>query len=223
MRYLMTQSLLSSWLYTFNCPDDYEEEAFNDFLSTLRREPHETNEAMQNGIDFENLVTAILNGAPTAIQRDKVWGRDEFKVRTVPVQEHKWYTGASKVAKILQGAQLQVKAMRDTFILGNNLLLYGILDGLKAGVIYDIKFLNKGMGGAELAGKYLESPQHPMYFELVPNAYEFQYLVSDGTDLYIETYSREDTPPIEAEIENFLCWLDAAGYLKIYKEKWVAK
>ena len=89
MRYLMTQSLLSSWLYTFNCPDDYEEEAFNDFLSTLRREPHETNEAMQNGIDFENLVTAILNGAPTAIQRDKVWGRDEFKVRTVPVQETK--------------------------------------------------------------------------------------------------------------------------------------
>ena len=72
MRYLMTQSLLSSWLYTFNCPDDYEEEAFNDFLSTLRREPHETNEAMQNGIDFENLVTAILNGAPTAVQHDKV-------------------------------------------------------------------------------------------------------------------------------------------------------
>ena len=79
------------------------------------------------------------------------------------------------------------------------------------------------MGGAELAGKYLESPQPPMYFELVPNAYEFRYLVSDGTDLYIETYSREDTPPIEAEIENFLYWLDASDYMKIYKEKWLAK
>ena len=222
-RYLMTQSLLSSWLYTFNAPDDYEEEAFNDFLSTLKREPHETTEAMQNGIDFENLVTAILNGTPTAKQRDKVWGKDEFKEKIVPVAEHKWYAGASKVADVLKGAQLQVKAMRNTFILGNNLLLYGILDGLKAGVIYDIKFLNKGMGGAELAGKYLESPQHPMYFEIVPAAYEFQYLVSDGTDLYIETYSREDTPPIDAEIENFFCWLDAAGYMPIYKEKWVAK
>ena len=224
MRYLMTQSLLSSWLYTFNCPDDYEEEAFNDFLSTLRREPHETTEAMQNGIDFENLVTAILTGAPTAVQRERVFrGNDIFNEKLVPVQEHKWYTGASKVAKILRGAQLQVKAMRDTFIAGKNLVLYGILDGLKAGVIYDIKFLNKGMGGAELAGKYLESPQHKMYFEIVPDAYEFRYLVSDGTDLYIETYSRGTTLSIEYEIENFFSWLDVAGFMPIYEEKWVAK
>ena len=222
-RYLMTQSLLSSWLYTFNAPEEYGEEAMTDFLSTLNREKKEPSDAMLNGIAFENLVTAILNGTPTAVQRDKVWGKDEVKEKLVPVAEHKWFPGASKVAKILRGAQLQVKAMRNTFLLGNNLLLYGILDGLKAGVIYDIKFLNKGMGGAELAGKYLESPQHPMYFELVPDAYEFKYLVSDGTDLYIETYSREDTPPIDAEIENFFCWLDAAGYTPIYKEKWLAK
>ena len=223
-RYLMTQSLLSSWLYTFNAADDYEEEAMSDFLSTLHREKKEPTEAMQNGIDFENLVTAILTGVPTAVQRERVFrGNDIFKEKLVPVQEHKWYTGASKVAKILRGAQLQVKAMRNTFIAGNNLVLYGILDGLKAGVIYDIKFLNKGMGGAELAGKYLESPQHPMYFEIVPDAYEFQYLVSDGTDLYIETYSREETPPIEEEIENFFSWLNLTGFLPIYKEQWVAK
>lgn len=222
-RYLMTQSLLSSWLYTFNAPEDYEEEAMNDFLSTLRREPFSPTEAMQNGIDFENLVTAILTGQPTAVQRDKVWGKDEYKEKLVPVAEHKWYAGASKVAKILRGAQLQVKAMRNTFIAGNNLLLYGILDGLKAGVIYDIKFLNKGMGSAELAGKYLESPQHPMYFEIVPEAHEFQYLVCDGTDLYIETYSREETPPIAEEIENFLSWLSLTSFMPIYKEKWLAK
>ncbi len=222
-RYLMTQSLLSSWLYTFNAPDGGEEEAMNDFLSTLRREKKEPSEAMQNGIDFENLVTAILTGAPTARQRDKVWGKDEFKEKMVPVAEHKWFAGASKVAKILRGAQLQVKAMRNTFILGNNLLLYGILDGLKAGVIYDIKFLNKGMGSAELAGKYLESPQHPMYFKIVPDAYEFRYLVSDGTDLYIESYSRDEAPLIDVEIENFFCWMDAAGFMPIYKDMWVAK
>lgn len=222
-RYLMTQSLLSSWLYTFNAPEEYGEEAMNDFLSTLNREPHETNEAMQNGIDFENLVTAILNGAPTAVQHDKVWGKDIINEKLVPVQEHKWYTGASKVAKILKGARLQVKAMRYTAVSGTPLLLYGILDGLKAGIIYDIKFLNKGMGGAELAGKYLESPQHPMYFEIVPAAYEFQYLVSDGTDLYIETYSRQETPPIDKEIDNFLNWLHVTGFEPIYKEKWLTK
>jgi len=222
-RYLMTQSLLSSWLYTFNAPEESAEEAMDDFLSTLRRERKEPTEAMQNGIDFENLVTAILNGAPTAVQRDKVWGKDEYKEKLVPVAEHKWYSGASKIAKILRGAQLQVRAMRNTVMAGNNLVLYGILDGLKAGVIYDIKFLNKSMGGAELAGKYLESPQHPMYFEIVPDAYEFRYLVSDGTDLYIETYSREETPPIEEEINNFFSWLNLTSFLPIYKELWVAK
>ena len=222
-RYLMTQSLLSSWAYTFNAPEDYEGEAMLDFLSTLNREKKEPTEAMQNGIDFENLVTAILNGSPAAAQHDKVWGKDIIKEKLVPVQEHKWYAGASKVAKILQGARLQVSVMRNTSVSWTPLLLYGILDGLKAGIIYDIKFLNKGMGGADLAGKYLESPQHPMYFELVPAAYEFQYLVSDGTDLYIETYSRQETPPIDTEIENFLNWLNAAGYMQIYKEKWLAK
>ena len=98
-RYLMTQSLLSSWLYTFNAPEEYGEEAMNDFLSALNREKKETTEAMQNGIDFENLVTAILNGAPTAVQHDKVWGKDIINEKLVPVQEHKWYTGASKVAR----------------------------------------------------------------------------------------------------------------------------
>lgn len=222
-RYLMTQSLLSSWLYTFNAPEDYWGDAMADFLAALNREKKETNEAMQNGIDFENLVTAILTGAPTAVQRERVFrGNDIFKEKLVPVQEHKWYTGASKVAKILKGARLQVKAMRYTAVSGTPLLLYGILDGLKAGIIYDIKFLNKGMGSAELAGKYLESPQHPMYFEIVPAAYEFQYLVSDGTDLYIETYSRQETPPIDEVIDNFLNWLHVTGFEPIYKEKWLA-
>ena len=73
---------------------------------------------------------------------------------------------------------------------GTCLLYTSILDALKAGTIYDVKYLNKSMGSAELAWKYLESAQHPAYFYIVPEAHEFKYLVSDGKDLYIEQYPR---------------------------------
>ncbi len=206
-RYLMTQSLLSSWAYMFNSPEGFEEEAKSDFLGTLNREPHEPTPAMQNGINFENLCYGIATGTyqPTD-------GKLPYN-----------FAGASKVAQILRGAQIQVKAMRDINVFGMDLLLYGILDGLKAGVIYDVKYLNKSMNSAELAGKYLESAQHPAYFRLIPDAYEFQYLVSDGTDLYIEKYSRKDTPPIESIIEPFFQWLDGERLMDVYKEKWLAK
>jgi len=206
-RYLMTQTLLSSWLYTFNCMEGLEEDAMNDFLSTLNRETKEPTDAMKNGIEFERLCYGIAAGTyqPTGVEFPRT------------------FAGASKVAEIIRGAQVQVALQKETEVLGMPLLLYGILDGLKAGVIYDVKFLNKGMGGVDLAGKYLESPQHPMYFALCPEAYLFRYLVSDGTDLYIERYTRTETPPIESIIEQFFCWLDASGYMSVYKEKWLAK
>ena len=63
-RYLMTHSLLSSWLYAIkeNPFEDAasERDPLAEFMQTLRREPTPTNEAMQNGIDFEDLVTAIV-------------------------------------------------------------------------------------------------------------------------------------------------------------------
>lgn len=61
-RYLITQSLLSSWAYIFNAYEGYEEDAMESFLSTLRREPSEPTEAMLDGIDFENAVYRLASG-----------------------------------------------------------------------------------------------------------------------------------------------------------------
>ena len=53
-RYLMTHSLLASWLYTMkeNPYEDMttERDPMGEFMQTLRREPTLTTEAMQNGI-----------------------------------------------------------------------------------------------------------------------------------------------------------------------------
>lgn len=201
-RYLITHSLLSSWLYCIK-ENPYEDmtttrDNYSEFLASLRRERTETTEAMQNGIDFENLVTAIVNG-----NKDTT---------------HQWYESASQIAAVVNGGQLQYAARKEISVDGITLLLYGRLDALKAGVVYDIKFSK-----VYDSGKYINSTQHPTYFELIPEATEFKYLVSNGTWVWTETYRREETQSIISIISDFLRWLDVHGLTSLYKEKWLAR
>ena len=198
----MTHSLLASWLYTMkeNPYEDLttERDPMGEFMLTLRREPTPTTEAMQNGIDFENLVTAILAG------------------RADPNAQ--WYDAAEKVARRCSGGVLQYRAKKPIEVGGMNLLLYGRLDCLKAGNIIDIKFTK-----SYDVGKYFSSTQHPTYFELIPEARQFTYLASNGSAVWPETYRREDTPSIFPVISDFLDWLRAVDLLEVYKEKWKAQ
>ena len=203
-RYLMTQSLISAWAYCFDCCEGSEEEAWGAFLRVLRREPSEPTKAMQNGLDFEREVYKAAAGVSR------------------PLHE-KWEQGIQAAARMLRGAQVQVRVSREIQVEGMTFLVYGVLDALKAGVIYDVKFLNKSFANVELAGKYLDSAQHPFYFYLVPEAYEFNYLVSDGEDLYKETYYRGQVRSTEEIIQEFIHSISEYGLLPLYQEKWLAK
>lgn len=203
-RYLMTHSLLSAWQYSME-ENPYEDatnetDPMGDFLKVLRREPREPTEAMQNGIDFEDMVTSIANGAE--------WQTDK---------EHRWYNAAAKVADIVRGGSFQFKARKQIEVAGTPILLYGILDVLKAGTIYDVKF-SKSYD----RGKYIDSTQHPTYFELVPEAFAFKYLVSNGSSLWTETYRRDETPSIIPVAADFLGWLEAVDLMDVYRKNWVA-
>ncbi len=202
MRYLMTHSLLNSWLYAIK-ENPYEDatsdrDPMEELMLVLRREPTPTTEAMMKGIQFENMVTAITRGACAPGDR--------------------WYAAAAEVASYIQGGQLQYRARKEIKVRGMTLVLYGRLDALKAGSIYDVKF-----SSSYDRGKYITSTQHPTYLELVPEAREFTYLVSNGAEVWTETYRREDTPDIRPIISDFLSWLEAYGLLDTYKEKWLAK
>lgn len=204
-RYLMTHSLLSSWLYAMQ-DNPYEDatsdkDSFAEFMLTLRREPTPTTEAMQRGIDFENLVTAIVNGE-----------------QNIPPDLDKWYNAACEVASIVRGGCLQYKAKKEITVAGITFLLYGRLDALKAGVIYDIKFSS----GYE-KGKYVDSTQHPTYLELIPEAREFTYLVSNGNAVWKETYRRDEASDIRDVISDFVSWLEENNLMDVYKEHWEAK
>ena len=203
-RLLMTQSLLSSWNYLFSCREESCDNAFDEFMQTLNRIPSVPNEAMLDGIEFEDEVYKVISGSPRK-------------------PHEKWENGIQLVAAKLRGAPTQVVTQQEIDIMGHPLLLYGKLDAVKAGTIYDVKKIVKSFGTAELAGKYLDSPQHPMYLRLVPEAHDFHYLVSDGIDLYEEVYTRANTSPIEVMIQEFLVSIETMGLMPIYQEKWGSK
>lgn len=201
-RYLMTHSLLSSWLYAMKS-NSYEDstsdkDPYAEFLQVLRREPTETTEAMQNGIEFEDMVTAIANGEDVDT-------------------DHKWFHAASKAARKVQGGVYQYKAKTELAVSGICVLLYGRIDFMKAGKVIDTKF-SKSYD----RGKYYDSTQHPVYMRLVPEAEEFVYLVSNGTDVWTELYRRDETPDIEPIIADFFDFLSGQGLMEIYKEHWAA-
>lgn len=197
-RFLITQSLISSWLWSYKLETGYE-----DFLKTLRREPIQQNKAMLEGIRFENVLNATLKGAEIGI-------------------DHEWYKPIMELYPTLVGSQQQVSASRDVTVDGIPFVLYGKLDFLKAGIIYDSKYSPRYPSKGNI-NNYLDSPQHPMYFALVPEAREFQYKICDGKYIYTETYRPDEIEPIERTIKHFMDFLDKQDLVKTYCDNWKSK
>ena len=191
---LLTQSLLSAWLYQYTAYDT--KKAHEDFVRVLQRKPTPSSKAIRDGIQFENMVTAYCEGVE-------------------PEQGHEWADAVKEAGRILCGAQFQVAAYRDKRIGGVPFLLYGRLDALKAGVIYDPKFSK-----SYEAGKYLDSPQHPIYLDCVPEAVRFVYVISDGKAVYTEEYRREEVTSPDRIICEFMAYLEQSDLAQTYIDYW---
>lgn len=199
--YLITPSLLNSWLWIYESANNVrekdsdvmsiddkktiaQEQAKEQFLAYLERIPGEPNKYMQLGIDFE----------------------DEC------------YKGKTCVSPIIEGGSYQVVGTRYVNVENINFLMYGRLDVLKGGVIYDIKRV-----GYYKLNKYKWSCQHRFYLDLFKNAKCFEYLIYDGKALHREKYYRENCTSTEEVIKNFVDYLIDNNLLGIYKEKWKAR
>ncbi len=193
---LVTQSLLSDFAWMFR-----KEEGLADFLRTLRREPKEQTKPMLDGIEFENAVTALAAGKPVD-----------------GLHKPAWIAAASEVASECYDGQFQVRLSRDMELDGVTFTCYGVLDCLRAGEIIDIKFSK-----TYDVGKYRDSPQHPMYFYLCPEARAFTYLVCDGEWVYRERYTPDITDHISTHIRDMVRWLKAHDLYDEYAARWAAK
>lgn len=223
-RYKITQSLLSAWYYVHDCWEGCEEDAYNSFLHTLRCEPEELSEEqkknIQNGFDFEQLVTDIATGRFVPEFHPQVGTEPNTGETMEGAKYPKWYRAASEFGGLLKGAQFQVRIHKPITVQNMEFEIHGVLDALREGVIYDIKFKNKSFGSLDLAGTYLNSAQHPFYFYLVPEARKFLYLVSDGNDIYIEQYVPEESRTATEIISEFVDFLNSAGLMDEYRKHW---
>ena len=193
-KFRLTQSLLSAYLWTFKKEDGYDE-----FIAALKREKKPVTPAMLDGIQYENVLNSVLDGAEIT-------------------PDHEWYVPITEMASELWGAQQQVTLFRDINIDGVDFLIHGVLDYLRAGHIWDCKFSKR----YDL-NKYLGSPQTSFYMYLVPEAFDMTYIISDGKYVYREKYPRDIVEPIEPYIRNFMNYLEKQNLVEIYVENWRVK
>ena len=227
-RYEITKSLIESWYYVHDCWEGCEEDAMNSFLCALRGEKEELTEEqmqnIQNGFDFEKLVTDIAMGKfVPEFEDDGTVNKSSYGDGEVMGHNKypKWYRGAREIAELVKGAQFQVRIHRPITVNGMDFEIHGVLDALREGTIFDIKFKNKSFGSLDLAGDYFGSAQHPFYFYLVPEARKFLYLVSDGNDIYIEQYTPEESRSAEEIISEFMDFLKSADLMDVYRANWL--
>ena len=191
MKFRITKSLLDAWYWSFKLEDGYDT-----FMKVMNREPIQPTKKMLDGTQFENCVNGVLDGNPIS-------------------EDHEWFRGVSEMAWYLDGSQQQVNLGREITVDGVTFLVHGILDYLRAGVIYDCKFTSNYH-----LNKYLHSAQHILYLYLVPEARRFEYCVSNGKEVFWEKYPRYIVPEPDDIIRDFMRFLDKQNLVDIYTDKW---
>jgi hypothetical protein len=140
---------------------------------------------------------------------------NEYMQRGIDFEEE-CYKGNTVVSPIIENGAYQISGKKVLRVSGINIVLYGRLDVLKGGTIYDIKRVTR-----YAPQKYQKSYQHPVYLALFPDAKQFIYLVYDDTEkLHTETYYRDECVNIEGVIADFIRWLKENDLFEVFVSKW---
>lgn len=198
---LITPSLINSWLYIWQCRDGVKEYE-KDEMCLEDKKDKASEEAREEFLNYLNRLPSEPN---------------EYMLRGIQFEQD-CYDGKTEVSPIIEGGAFQIAGSKRVVVDGQPFLMYGRLDVLKGGTIYDIKRVSRYS-----LPKYAKSAQHRFYLDLFPRANKFTYLIYDGAKLHTETYYREQCVPTESLIHQFMSWLKANGLFEIYEEKWKAK
>ena len=199
-RYLITPSLLNSWAWIWECKNSVKDNE-NDNISLEDKQ----SEAQEKA--FEDFIKTL---------KREPFEPNEYMLAGIEF-EKECYEGKTCVSPIIEGGAYQIVGMKNVDVDGMSFLMYGRLDVLKGGIIYDIKRIWK-----YALQKYKWSTQHGFYLDLFPNANKFEYLAYDGFKLHREVYYRGEYKPTVEVIKDFIKWLKENDLLELYKEKWRA-
>lgn len=197
-RYQITATLLNSWQYIFDCVDWYHADSDDESLETKQQKAQE--ESIKSF--YDTLTRKPIDSEAMAKGRQ---------------YESDVYAGKDSVfSPIVAGGAFQATFTKKVEVDGLPIMLYGVLDVLKAGRIMDIKRV-----GYYSSGKYENSHQHPMYLTLVPEATDFVYLICDDKGNHVfEKYTRKESEDILVVCSQFLSWLKAHDMFETYKQYW---
>ncbi len=192
-------SLLGSWDWYLNAEGDREESAEAEFLASLRREKSPPNQAMQDGIDFENRVEAVCQGKAVSFLEGEDYERC-----------------VREVAAMVAGGTWQVNTAKTITVGGVSFWLHGRMDVLRGPWIWDLKF-SKSFD----VGKYRDAPQTLAYLACEPGPLGIRYVVCDGSRVFVDEYRREVVRPVEWLLGDFWEWMQAhPKFLEPYLANW---
>lgn len=198
--YRVTATLLNQWQRIF----DAKNEVFSSDNDTISYEEKLEIEQEKRLEEFINLLKRI----PTPDNEYMKKGR-EYEQLVCSGQDEEF-------SPIIANGAFQVKLTKKVYVNGMPIILYGVLDVLKAGRIYDIKRVVRYQ-----ARKYKGSHQHPMYLYLAPSTWDFTYLVCDDkNNHHYENYIRENCEDILEVISQFLSWLKSRDLFDIFIQNW---
>ena len=198
---LVTPSLLNSWLYIWLSRDIVKESA-NDAICLEDKQDL----AMQKAYD-EFLGTLQREQTPP----------NENMLRGIQYEDD-CYKGLTDASPIIKGGAFQIVGKKNVIVDNVPFLMYGRLDVLKNGIIYDIQRVTR-----YTTQKYLHSAQHGFYLDLFQDASQFTYLAFDGNKLHQETYYRGQYKPTEAILSDFIQWLRENNLWDVYASLWASK
>jgi len=176
MRYLITPTLINSWLYYMNSeePDDAS------ILATIRKVKFEATPAMEAGNKFEADVFAWVDGHRVELMDD-------------------YWACVEEVSAEVPGGVRQLKVSKEINVDGQAYLLYGKVDHLAGPVASDVKWT-----GTYEFPKFKDTAQHPIYLECLETVPMFRYLISDGRRVYEERYLRQECPPASQLVRDMV-------------------
>lgn len=198
--YQITATLLNSWQRIFDVPkfvreSEDDEIAYEDKVA----------DAMEAAkAEFMSYLSGIEVPDTEAMRKGREYEADVYAGKD------------PEFSPIVDGGEFQAEFSRRIEVNGMKIVLYGFLDCLKAGRIYDIKRV-----GRYSYPKYKTSHQHAMYFALVPNAIDFTYLVMDDSGKHhYERYEPCNCEDVTDVVARFLSWLEGNGAMDTFKANW---
>lgn len=166
----------------------------------------------------------------------KVLNKEEFEPTQSILKGFEYEKYMQKNFEETLNGAYQVKVSKEY----GDYLLYGIIDCLKGGIIYDYKYTKNYE-----VGKFFNNYQTLMYLEMVPEAKKMIYLITNKFnkieypdmefkdvskieyevgDIFKEEYTKDMFPEtIDSILHKFGQWLKQYNLYDLYVEKWKCK